>query len=99
MFHSAKQVLFSALLLFTAVLRGGKALSKEMAVQMIWCFCFGQAQCRSEQASSAALLRTGSHSASLVTILVTDRILAIALSSFLMLPLSPLLEMERKCVS
>lgn len=86
--HSAKQIVFSTPLLFIALLRGGKASSKETAVQMTWCLRFGQAQCCSDQASSAAPLPAGSSSTGVgqpAATSMTDRILAIALSSFLTL--------------
>lgn len=86
--HSAKQIVLSTPLLFIALLRGGKALSKETAVQMTRCLRFGQAQCCSDQASGAAPLPAGSSSTGVgqpAATSMTDRILAIALSSFLTL--------------
>lgn len=89
--HSAKQIVFSTPLLFIALRRGGKALSRETAVQMTRCLRFGQAQCCSDQASGAAPLPAGSSStgvgqpAATSMTDMTDRILAIALSSFLTL--------------
>lgn len=85
---SAKQVVFSTPLLFIALLRGGKASNKEVAVQMMPCLCFGQAQHRLDQAS-AALWPSGNRNTDLeqpAAALMTDRILVIALSSFLVLP-------------
>lgn len=81
--------MFSTPLLFIAFLRGGKALSKEEAVQMMRCLRFGQARCRLDQASGAAPSPTGSSSTDLgqpAAALMTDRILAIALSSVLVWP-------------
>lgn len=86
--HSAKQVVFSTPLPSAALLRGGKALSKEAAVQMLWWLRFGQARHCSDQVSGAAPLPTGSSSTGVgqpAAALMTGRILAIALSSFLML--------------
>lgn len=56
---------------------------------MMWCLCFGQAQCLLDQASGAARWPAGSRSTDSgqpAAALMIDRILAIVLSSFLVLP-------------
>lgn len=81
--HSAKQVVFSTPLLFIALLRGGKGWSTEVAVQMMPCLCL-------DQESGAAPWPAGSRSTDWghpAAALMIDRILAVVLSSFLVLPL------------